>query len=243
MAAVSERKRYAREDYFDNGMDDYPFSAKVLLGVVICVVGFLSKVLWPWRIEDGEKLWNEHGPRVIIMNHVSFLETVLPSVTMWFRGVHVRPIYKSEFDDNKFLHWLLPRVGGIPIDRGSADVKSVRRATNCLKRGESLLVFPEGTRIKTEEQPVEIHGGFALIARNAKVGVQPMAVVGARDIARPGKKIHFFLRVYFKVGDIISWDEMTATKRRERSDEMERVGMERVYALRDELRAEHPGKE
>ena len=240
---MATRTRFTRDDYFDSAMDDYPVTAKVLLAVVICVVGALSKLLWPWRIEDGEKLWDDHRGRMIIMNPVSFRETVLPSVTMWFRGHHVRPIYKSEWDDNSFLRWLLPRVGGIPIDRGTADVKSVKRAVNCLKRGESVLVFPEGTRIKTEDQPVEIHGGFALMARMAKVDVQPLAVVGARDIARPGRRIRFFLRVFLKAGDCVSWDDMTSTKRRERTEEMERVGMERVYALRTALRAEHPGKE
>lgn len=240
---MSTKEKYTREDYFDNAMDDYPFSAKVVLAVVICVVGFLSKLLFPWRIEDGKKLWDNHDGRMIIMNHVSFFETVIPSVSMWFRGVHVRPIYKSEFEGNKFLNWLLPRVGGIPIDRGTADMKSVRRAVNCMKRGECILVFPEGTRIKSEDQEVEVHGGFALMARMAKVSVQPMAVVGAREIVRPGKMIRLFKRVYFKAGDCISWDEMTSTNRRERTEEMERVGMERVYALRSELRAEHPGKE
>lgn len=240
---MSERKKFTREDYFDTAMDDYPLASKVLLGVIICVVAVLSKIIWPWRIEEGEKLWNNHKGRMIIMNHVSFLETLLPSVSMWFRGHHVRPIYKSEFESNGFLHWLLPRVGGIPIDRGTADMKSVRRAVNCLKRGESVLVFPEGTRIKTEDQPVEIHGGFALIARMAKTGVQPMAVIGARDIARPGKGIRPFLRVFLKAGDVIEWSDMTSTERRARTEEMEHVGMDRVYALRDELRTEHPGKE
>lgn len=240
---MSERKKYTRDDYFDNAMDDYPLSAKILLGVVICVVGALSKILWPWKIEDGEKFWNDHRGRMIIMNHVSFLETVLPSTSMWFRGHHVRPIYKSEWDDNKFLRWLLPRVGGIPIDRGTADLKSVKRASKCLKRGESILLFPEGTRIKTEDQPVEIHGGFATIARMAKADVQPLAIIGARDIARPGKKIRPFLRVFLKAGDCITWESLGVTSRREMSEEMERVGMERVYALRSELRAEHPGKE
>ena len=240
---MSTKEKYTREDYFDNAMDDFPFSAKVVLAVVICVVGFLSKLLFPWCIEDGKKLWDNHDGRMIIMNHVSFFETVIPSVSMWFRGVHVRPIYKSEFEGNKFLNWLLPRVGGIPIDRGTADMKSVRRAVNCMKRGECILVVPEGTRIKSEDQEVEVHGGFALMARMAKVSVQPMAVVGAREIARPGKMIRLFKRVYFKAGDCIRWDEMTSAHRRERTEEMERVGMERVYALRSELRAEHPGKE
>lgn len=240
---MAERKRYTREDYFDNAMDDFPWTAKLVLGVVICVVGFLSKIIFPWKIEDGEKLWNDHSGRMIIMNHVSFLETVLPSVTMWFRGVHVRPIYKSEFEGNGFLHWLLPRVGGIPVDRGTADMKAVKRAVKCMKRGESVLVFPEGTRIKSEEQQVEVHGGFALMARMAKVPVQPMAIVGARDIKPKGRKFpRLFWRVFLKAGDCISFDEMTATGRRERTEEMERVGMERVYALRAELREEHPGK-
>ncbi len=239
---MAKARRYTREDYFDNAMDDFPWTAKLLLGIVICVVGALSKIVYPWRIEDGEKLWNDHRGRMIIMNHVSFLETVLPSVTMWFRGHHVRPIYKSEWDDNGFLHWLLPRVGGIPVERGTADVKAVKRAVNCLKRGESVLVFPEGTRIRTEDQPVEIHGGFALMARMAKVDVQPMAIVGARDIAAPGKRVRVFWRVFLKAGDCVRWEDMTSEKRRERTEEMERVGMERVYELRSQLRSEHPGK-
>ncbi len=240
---MSVRKRYEREDYFDNAMDDYPLSAKIVLGVVVCFVGALSKLIYPWRIEDGEKLWNNHKGRVIIMNHVSFLETILPSITMWFRGHHVRPIYKSEFEKNGFLHWLLPRIGGIPIDRGTADVKAVKRAVNSLKRGESILVFPEGTRIKTEDQPVEIHSGYALMARMAKTGVQPTAIIGARDIMRPGKGIRLFLRIFIKAGNVVEWSDMTSTNRHERTEEMANVGMERVYALRDELRAEHPGKE
>ncbi len=240
---MAERKKWTREDYFDNAMDDYPWHAKLVLGVVIVVVTAMTKLIYPWRIEDGEKLWDDHSGRMIIMNHVSFLETLLPSCTMWFRGHHVRPIYKSEFESNGILHWLLPRVGGIPIDRGTADVKSVKRAVNCMKRGESVLVFPEGTRIRTEDQPVEIHGGFALMARMAKVPVQPMAVVGARDILSPERRFpRVFWRVFLKVGECITFDQMTAAGRRERTEEMERVGMEHVYALREELRQEHPGK-
>ena len=240
---MATRKKFTRDDYLDSAMDDYPWYAKLLLGVVIVVVSTLSKLIYPWRIEQGEKLWNDHSGRMIIMNHVSFLETVLPTCTMWFRGHHVRPIYKSEFDNNGFLRWLLPRVGAIPIDRGTADVKSVKRAVNCLKRGESVLVFPEGTRIKSEEQEVQIHGGFALMARMAKVPVQPMAIVGARDIVRPGHRfVRLFWRVYLKVGDSIRFDDLTSKGRRERTEEMERVGMERVYALREELRAAHPNK-
>jgi 1-acyl-sn-glycerol-3-phosphate acyltransferase len=81
------------------------------------------------------------------------------------------------------------------------------------------------------------------MARMAKVPVQPMAVVGARDIFRSGKKLpRLFWRVFLKVGDCLGFEDMKSEGRREKTEEMERVGMERVYALRDALRKEHPGK-
>lgn len=240
---MAKRKTFAREDYFDAAMDDYPLSAKLLLGVVICVVGIVTKLLWPWRIEQGEKLWNDRRGRVLIMNHASFLETLLPSVSTWFRGIHVRPIYKSEFERNAFLRWLLPRVGGIPVERGTADVKAVRRAVAALKRGESVLVFPEGTRIKNDGELTEAHGAFALMARMAQAPVQPMAIVGAQDIRKRGeRRVRLFWRVFVKVGDCVSFEDMTSEGRRQKTEEMARVGMEQVYVLRDDLRKEHPGK-
>ena len=44
----------------------------------------------------------------------------------------------------------------------------------------------EGTRIRTDDQPVEVHGGFALIASMAKADIVPIAVCGFRDITPQG---------------------------------------------------------
>ena len=44
-----------------------------------------------------------------------------------------------------------------------------------------------------------------------------------------------------KVGDPISFEELGIKGRKEQAEAMEKVAMERVYALRDELRKEHPG--
>lgn len=233
---MSRHPRFSRDDYLDSAMDDYPWHAKALLAVVICVVGILSKMLWFWRIEDGGKLWDSREPRVIVMNHVSFLETIIPSMSMWVRRHHVRPVYKSEFDENPLLRWLLPRMGGIPVDRGTADMRAVRRSVACLKRGESILVFPEGTRIHDGSKPTEIHSGYALMARMAGVPVQPMAVAGIKGIkATGGSLIRPFTPVRLKVGDCVAYGDMTAEGRRERTEELAQVGMSYVYAMRDEL--------
>ena len=46
-----------------------------------------------------------------------------------------------------------------------------------------------------------------------------------------------------RAGEPIEWGELSHLKRKEQVAEMERLGMERVYELRDALRAENPGVE
>jgi len=231
------------DDYYESPMSEFPLPAKALLAFAACVCGAFTKLFWPWTFEDGPKLWDDKSGRVLIMNHVSLLEPVVTLVSLWAHGIPCRSIYKKEWDDTPLAKWFFSRLGGIPVERGTADIKCLRRAERALKRGECVLVYPEGTRIKTEDQPVEIHGGFALMAKMGKTSVQPLAVVGARDISHNGTPFKkFFWRVFLKVGDIITFDEMTSTGRKAQAEEMERVAMERVYELREELRAEHPGK-
>lgn len=232
------------DDYRDHGMRDYPRPAKLLIGFVVGVVGAVTKLLWPWTFEDAEKLWLNHEGRVIIMNHVSMMEPIATYVTLYVHGIRARFIYKSEFDKIKPLSWLLSRVGAIPVERGTADLKALRRAERALKRGECVVIYPEGTRIRSDEQDAPIHGGFALMAQMGKTGVQPVAVVGARQITPPNTHLkRIFWRVFFKVGDVMSFDEIDAKGRKAKAREMEKRAMERVYMLRDELREKHPGKE
>lgn len=247
-ASKSEKKLKAFrgnsfDDYRDAAMRNYPLPAKMLMGTAVGVVGALTKFIWPWQVEDGEKLWVKRLGRMLVMNHSSMLDPVVTYITLAVHGIRCRFIYKSEFDKSRIASWFLSRAGAIPVDRGKADLKAVRRAVAALKRGECVLVFPEGTRIRSEDQPVTLHGGFALMAQLAKVPVQPLAIVGSRQISP--QKTHFkrlFWRVYIKAGDVMSFEDIKGVSRKEASATMERLVMEQVYKLRDELRVEHPGK-
>ena len=79
---------------------------------------------------------------------------------------------------NKFVSWFFARVGAIPLKRGTADTKAIKRAIAALKRGENVLIFPEGTRIWDPEARPEFFGGFSLIALRSGADVVPVAIDG-----------------------------------------------------------------
>ena len=200
------------EDYYDHAMVDFPWTARLVMNIVVAACWAFTKLVWPWKIEQAELLTDDARGRVIIQNHESMVEPVIMVVTLWRAGIHTRIVYKSEFDKIGIATWLFSRV-----------------------RGECVLIYPEGTRVKDDAQ-AEVHGGYALMAQMAKAPVQPVAVIGARNLRVRS-------RVWLKAGRPVEWSEIDAPKRREQVAKMEEVGMGRVFELRDELRQTHPGLE
>lgn len=223
------------DDYYDHALSEHPLPGRLLIGALVNILWVLTRVLWPWRLERAELLLDDPRGRVIIMNHESMLDPVAIIVTMWRAHVPVRIVYKSEFDRIKPATWLFSRAGAFPVERGTADMKAVRRARAMLQRGECVLIYPEGTRVRSDSE-AQSHGGYAIMAQLAKAPVQPVAIIGARDL-------HFRQRVFMRAGEPIEWGELSHLRRKEQVAEMERVGMQRVYEIRDELRRDHPGVE
>lgn len=223
------------DDYYDHALCEHPLPGRLLIGAVVRILWVVTKLLWPWRLERAELLLDDPRGRVVIMNHESMLDPVVAVVSMWMAHVPVRIVYKSEFDKIRPATWLFSRAGGFPVERGTADMKTVRRARAMLQRGECVLIYPEGTRVRSDAE-AKSHGGYAIMAQLAKAPVQPLAIIGARHL-------RFRQRVVMRAGEPIEWGELSHLKRKEQVAEMERLGMERVYELRDALRAENPDVE
>ncbi len=220
------------DDYYDSAMSDFPWTARVLMNIVVYACLAFTKLVWPWKVEQAELLTKDARGRVIIQNHESMVDPVIMVVVLWRAGIHMRIVYKSEFDKIWIARWLFSRVGGFPVNRGATDMKVVRRARAALQRGECLLIYPEGTRVK-KDADAEVHGGYALMAQLAKAPVQPTAIVGARHL-------RFRSRIVVRAGKPIEWSDLESTKRKQQVAEMETRGMDEVYALRDALREAYP---
>lgn len=229
--------------HYDKGMSSFSLLDRAIYAFVMAVLWVFSKIMWRWNFEDADKLHDGVNGSVIICNHTSMAE-VLPIVThLWATGRRARPIFKSEFNKTGIVRWAFALAGGIPVDRGTADLSALRAAQHALQRGEDVLIFPEGTRIRSDEQPVELHGGFALIAQMGKAPIAPMAVCGFRDITPLGKKVMRPMKCWMRAGDLVRLEDAPeGMKRRERTQWVEDEALRRMFEIRDVLRVEHPGR-
>ena len=102
-------------------------------------------------------------------------------------------------------------AGFIPVERQTRSSRSRRwtRRRAALARGESFLVFPEGTRSRTGEMQPFKKGGF-IMAIKAQVPVVPVAIEGGREAMAKGSAIIRPVTVRVRVGQSIDtdWDDV-----------------------------------
>ena len=133
------------EDYYNAPYDEFPALIRGTVAVVMGILWVFSKLMWRWKVEDSDLLFERQEGRgsVVICNHTSMAELLAVETALFFGGRRIRPIFKSEFAKSKIVRWAFSRVGGIPVERGTADMKCLRAAQHALQRGEDVLIFPE----------------------------------------------------------------------------------------------------
>jgi glycerol-3-phosphate dehydrogenase (NAD(P)+) len=125
------------------------------------------------------------GPVILAANHRSFLDPFVIGICLR------RPIYfvaKKELFRNRLQAWLLNCLGAFPVRRGESDEESVRTALELLERGQAVVIFPEGTRIRSGSL-AKPKRGVGRLALESGAAVVPVAVTGTERARSRGLRI------------------------------------------------------
>jgi 1-acyl-sn-glycerol-3-phosphate acyltransferase len=131
----------------------------------------------------GARYWGREnipgsGGVLVVSNHQSHFDPPLVGV-----GCPRRLNYVAR--DTLFgfapFGWLIHSVGAIPIDREGMGLGGIKESLKRLKRGEMVLIFPEGTR-SGDGEVGPFRPGFTALAVHSGAAILPVAIEGAFQV-------------------------------------------------------------
>jgi 1-acyl-sn-glycerol-3-phosphate acyltransferase len=155
------------------------FSVGVAAAVFYPVTNLLAR-----RVLIGAERIPEHGPALLVMNHISHIDPLYDAVCVRDRGRVPRFLAKSTLWDVPVLKNVLVNAGQIPVYRGTANAQqSLRDAHRALDEGKVVVIYPEGTISRDPVGwPMLSRTGVARLALDHDVPLIPVARWGTRAI-------------------------------------------------------------
>jgi 1-acyl-sn-glycerol-3-phosphate acyltransferase len=135
---------------------------------------------------------------------------------------------KREWFDTPIIGWLMGMHGMIPVRRYEADLKALRLATQELKVGGMLGMFPEGTRSKgaglAEGEP-----GTALLALRTGAPILPVAIWGSEHAKLP-RDMFRRTAVWIRIGEPYTLPSTSRVTKQQIADGTREI-MERIAEM------------
>jgi len=176
---------------------------------------------WP-KILGRENLKDVRGPVLVICNHiddvdVGFVQTALPArLRHWLatatggealealrtppagRGILLRAYDRLQWVSGVAL------LNLFPLPRAAAFVKSFSFAGECVDRGYSVLVFPEGHHT-TDGKMRPFRAGVGLLATRLGIPVVPLRIDGLFEVKHAGRRLARPGEIRVKIGKPVSF--------------------------------------
>ena len=146
-----------------------------------------------FHISGKEKLYRLE-PIIVVSNHQSMFD----AVGMYtFLDIPFRWVAKASLFRIPVFGLALKSAGYIPVERNDPKkaVKSLFNAARDIQKGMSVVIFPEGTRSYDDGTMRPFKNGSFLLAKKAKVVIQPVTFWGSHKII-PVNKLNWLQRIY-----------------------------------------------
>jgi 1-acyl-sn-glycerol-3-phosphate acyltransferase len=168
------------------------------ISITSALVGLPGRVahgcarLWAWLIlattgvrvsVRGLERVPQHHSYLFIANHQSFYD--IP-ILFWYVPFDLRIIAKASLRRVPFIGGHLARTGHVLVDRAKPGAAVFKQISDLMARGQSLIVFPEGTR-SPDGRVGGFRSGIFSLGIEAGLPVVPVAVRGTRHIMHKGR--------------------------------------------------------
>ena len=156
---------------------------KIIRVIVRTAIRIYFAIIYRVKVVGTENIpKDKNEPLIYCGNHRTYAD---PPLIVATAKRHVRFLAKEELRKNPFLAFLGVVFDGIYVKRDSKDVSALKTTLKALKNGESIALFPEGTRNGLEKGE-KVKDGAAFFAVRTGAKVIPIGISGGE---KPFKKM------------------------------------------------------
>jgi 1-acyl-sn-glycerol-3-phosphate acyltransferase len=167
-------------------------------------------------------LGRHHIPRsggaLVCSNHQSVMDPVLVGLICNRR---LNYLARRTLFHNVAFGWFIRFLDAIPIDRDGLGLDGLKETIRRLRRGEMVLIFPEGTRT-TDGRMGRLKPGLCAVARRSQAGLLPVGIAGAFEAWPRRARLPRPRRIVLQVGPLITAEQVAALSNEQLMEELER---------------------
>lgn len=190
----------------------------------------IFKLLYRYKVIGAENVPSS-GPVLLCSNHTAYKDPIFLGLIQWRQVWYMA---KKELFKNKFLSFLITKLGAFPVER-SGGTSAIKRGIDILEKDGVVGIFIEGTRSKTGEL-LKPKPGVTMLAYETDAAIVPVYI--SQRNGKPSKAFH---KTIIRVGkplsikEDIGMTESTGMAMRQAS----RVIMEHISELREQTLSEN----
>ena len=177
----------------------------------------LATVFFQIRVSGRECVPREGGV-LVLSNHQSHFDPVLVGLACDRR---LNYLARDTLFGFAPFRWLIQSLDAIPIDREGMGLAGLKETLRRLKRGELVLIFPEGTRTH-DGDVAPLKPGFSALAKRAGVPLLPVGIEGAFQAWPRRHIVPGVSTIHIQFGEPLSPAAAAAYDERQLVDEVER---------------------
>lgn len=136
------------------------------------ICSFFIRILYRVEVE-GDAFLERDRAYIIAANHLSYLDPIV--VAMVFSNYQIHYLGKKELFKGKLLSKLFSALGVVPVDRSKNDITAVKNVLRLLKNNKILGIFPQGTRIRSEDED-RSKAGLGMFAIKTDTDIVPVSI-------------------------------------------------------------------
>lgn len=155
------------------------------------------------KVTGTENLPKDGKGYLLCANHTSLLDVFIIEVSV---DRQVKFMAKKELFSVPIVSSFIRACGAFPVNRGGADVESIKTTVRLLEKGDTVGIFPQGTRHSGEDpRKTEVKHGVGLISYRAKCGIIPVFIKTKK------RQVKFFRKTEIIIGKPIEYEELGFT--------------------------------